>query len=116
MKINIENNITAELLLQGVKFHRETNKDIEACNRIKELEGLLVNIIGYLGYLRYETTTEFKNASGKDIREKIDNLIKSVENEIYEIKEEAEFEARDIAAMELQGDIDEYTISVQEDE
>ena len=37
MKINIENNITAELLLQGVKFHRETNKDIEACNRIKRI-------------------------------------------------------------------------------
>ena len=30
--------------------------------------------------------------------------------------EEAEFEARDIASMELSGDIDEYTISVQEDE
>ena len=44
--------------------------------------------MGYLGYLRYETTTEFNNASGKNIREKIDNLIKSVEDEIYEIKEE----------------------------
>lgn len=88
MKINIENDITAELLLQGIKFHRETYKDEEACNRIKELEGLLINIIGYLGYLRYETTTEFNNASGKDVREKIDSLIKSVEDEIYEIKEE----------------------------
>lgn len=75
-------------MLQGIKFHRETNKDKEACNRIKELEVLLINIIGYLGYLRYETTTEFNNFSGKDIREKIDNLIVSVENEIYEIKEE----------------------------
>lgn len=88
MKINIENDITAELLLQGIKFHRETYKDGEACNRIKELEVLLINIMGYLGYLRYETTTEFNNASGKDIREKIDSLIKSVEDEIYEIKEE----------------------------
>ncbi|WP_180530052.1 hypothetical protein [Staphylococcus haemolyticus] len=88
MKINIENNITAELLLQGIKFHRETYKDGEACNKIKELEGLLINIMGYLGYLRYETTTEFNNLSGKDIRERIDNLIVSVENEIYEIKEE----------------------------
>lgn len=88
MKINIENDITAELLLQGIKFHRETNKDKEACNRIKELEVLLINIMGYLGYLRYETTTEFNNLSGKDIRERIDNLIKSVEDEIYEIKEE----------------------------
>lgn len=88
MKINIENNITAELLLQGIKFHRETHKDTEACNRIKELKVLLINIIGYLGYLRYETTTEFENLSGKDIREKIDNLIKEVENEIYEIKED----------------------------
>lgn len=88
MKINIENDVTAELLLQGIKFHRETYKDGEACNKIKELEGLLINIMGYLGYLRYETTTEFNNLSGKDIREKIDNLIKSVEDEIYEIKEE----------------------------
>ena len=88
MKINIENDITAELLLQGVKFYRETNKDKEACNRIKELEVLLINIMGYLGYLRYETTTEFNNLSGKDIRKKIDDLIVSVENEIYEIKEE----------------------------
>ncbi|WP_186802308.1 hypothetical protein [Staphylococcus pasteuri] len=30
--------------------------------------------------------------------------------------EEAEFEARDIATMELPGNIDEYTISVQEEE
>ena len=48
---------------------------------------LLVNIIGYLGYLRYETTTEFNNLSGKDIRESIDNLIKSIKEEIYEIEE-----------------------------
>lgn len=88
MRIDIENNITAELLLQGIKFHRETYKDKEACNKIKELEVLLINIIGYLGYLRYETTTELENLSGKDIREKIDNLIKEVENEIYEIKED----------------------------
>lgn len=88
MKINIENDVTAELLLQGIKFHRETYKDKKACERIKELEVLLINIMGYLGYLRYETTTEFNNLSGKDIREKIDNLIVSVENEIHEIKEE----------------------------
>ena len=87
MKINIENDITAELLLQGIKFHKETNKDKEACEKIKETEVLLVNIIGYLGYLRYETTTEFNNLSGKDIRESIDNLIKSIKEEIYEIEE-----------------------------
>lgn len=87
MKINIENDITAELLLQGIKFHRETNKDKEACEKIKETEVLLVNIIGYLGYLRYETTTEFSNLSGKDIRESIDNLIKRIKEEIHEIEE-----------------------------
>ena len=70
MKINIENNITAELLLQGIKFHRETNKDKEACNKIKELEVLLINIIGYLGYLRYETTTEFKMRAVKILERK----------------------------------------------
>lgn len=88
MKINIENDITAEILTKGIEFHRETHKDSEACNKIKELEELLINVIGYLGYLRYQTTTEFNNLSGKDIREKIDSLIKSVEDEIYEIKEE----------------------------
>lgn len=87
MKINIENDITAELLLQGIKFHRETNKDKEACDKIKELEELLINTIGYLGYLRHETTTEFNNLSGKDIRESIDSLIKSIKEEIYEIEE-----------------------------
>ena len=87
MKINIENDITAELLLQDIKFHRETNKDKEACEKIKETEVLLVNIIGYLGYLRYETTTEFNNLSGKDIRENIDSLIKSIKEEIHEIEE-----------------------------
>ncbi|WP_425385566.1 hypothetical protein [Staphylococcus pettenkoferi] len=87
MKINIENDITEEVLLQGVKFHRETNKDGKACDRIKELEVLLVNTLGYLGYLRNETMTEPKNASGKDIRESIDNLIKEIKEEIYEIEE-----------------------------
>lgn len=86
MKINIENDITAELLLQGIKFHRETRKDGEACDRIKETEILLVNIIGYLGYLRNETMEEPKNLSGKDIRESIDNLIERIKEEIYEIE------------------------------
>lgn len=86
MKINIENDITAELLLQGIKFHRETRKDGEACDRIKETEILLVNIIGYLGYLRNETMAEPKNLSGKDIRESIDNLIERIKEEIYEIE------------------------------
>lgn len=36
MKIKIENDITAEVLLQGIKFHRETNKDGEACDRLLE--------------------------------------------------------------------------------
>lgn len=87
MKINIENDITAELLLQGIKFHRETNKDKKACEKIKETEVLLVNIIGYLGYLKNETMTEPINASGKDIRESINNLIKKIKEEIYEIEE-----------------------------
>lgn len=86
MKINIENDITAELLLQGIKFHRETRKDGEACDRIKETEILLVNIIGYLGYLRNETMAEPKNLSGKDIRESIDNLIERIKEEIYKIE------------------------------
>lgn len=86
MKIKIENDITAEVLLQGIKFHRETNKDREACDRIKETEILLVNIIGYLGYLRNETMAEPKNLSGKDIRESIDNLIERIKEEIYEIE------------------------------
>lgn len=86
MKINIENDITAELLLQGIKFHRETRKDGKACDRIKETEILLVNIIGYLGYLRNETMAEPKNLSGKDIRESIDNLIERIKEEIYEIE------------------------------
>lgn len=30
MKINIENDITAELLLQGIKFHKETRKRRES--------------------------------------------------------------------------------------
>lgn len=86
MKIKIENDITAEVLLQGIKFNRETNKDGEACDRIKETEILLVNIIGYLGYLRNETMSEPKNLSGKDIRESIDNLIERIKEEIYEIE------------------------------
>ncbi|EJE35741.1 hypothetical protein WL473_05710 [Staphylococcus epidermidis] len=86
MKINIENDITAELLLQGIKFHRETRKDSKACDRIKETEILLLNIIGYLGYLRNETMAEPKNLSGKDIRESIDNLIERIKEEIYEIE------------------------------
>ncbi|MCG2321554.1 hypothetical protein K4T56_06405 [Staphylococcus epidermidis] len=88
MKINIENDITAEVLLQGVKFHRETNKDGEACDRIKELEVLLVNTLGYLGYLRNETMTEPKNASGKDIRESIDDFIDNIKETIEDFKEE----------------------------
>ncbi|HFV7717711.1 TPA: hypothetical protein ACH968_001614 [Staphylococcus aureus] len=87
MKINIEKDITAEVLLQEIKFHRETNKDGKACERIKEIEILLVNIIGYLGYLRYDTTTEPKNASGKEIRGSIDNLIERIKEEIYENEE-----------------------------
>lgn len=86
MKINIENDITAELLLQGIKFHRETRKDGKACDRIKETEILLVNIIGYLGYIRNETMADPKNLSGKDIRESIDNLIERIKEEIYEIE------------------------------
>lgn len=86
MKINIENDITAELLLQGIKFHRETRKYGKACDRIKETEILLLNIIGYLGYLRNETMAEPKNLSGKDIRESIDNLIERIKEEIYEIE------------------------------
>ncbi|AXF38418.1 hypothetical protein Quidividi_188 [Staphylococcus phage Quidividi] len=86
MKIKIENDITAEVLLQGIKFHRETNKDREVCDRLKELEVLLVNTLGYLGYLRNETMTEPKNLSGKDIRESIDNLMESIKEEIYEIE------------------------------
>lgn len=87
MKINIENDITAEVLLQGIKFHKETNKDKKACERIKETEILLVNIIGYLGYLRNETMKEPINASGKDIRESINNLIERIKEEMYEIEE-----------------------------
>lgn len=87
MKINIENDITAELLLQGIKFHRETRKDGKACERIKETEILLVNIIGYLGYLRNETMAEPRNLSGKEIRGNIDNLIERIKEEIYEIEE-----------------------------
>lgn len=87
MKIKIENDITAEVLLQGIKFHREINKDREVCDRLKELEVLLVNTLGYLGYLRNETMTEPKNLSGKDIRESIDNLMESIKEEIYEIEE-----------------------------
>lgn len=37
MKINIENDITAELLLQGIKFHRETNKDKEVVQQNKRI-------------------------------------------------------------------------------
>lgn len=87
MKINIENDITAEILLQGINFHRESNKDRKACDSIKELEVLLVNTLGYLGYLRNDTMTEPKNASGKDIRANIDSLIGRIKDEIYEIEE-----------------------------
>lgn len=87
MKINIENDITAEVLLQEIKFHKETNKDKRSCERIKEIEILLVNIIGYLGYLRNETMTDPRNLSGKEIRGNIDNLIERIKEEIYEIEE-----------------------------
>lgn len=87
MRINIEKDITGEVLTKDIQFHRETNRDAKSCDNIRELSELLTDIICRIGFVRNDTMEEPNNSSGKDIREQIDSLIKEVETQIYEIKE-----------------------------
>ncbi|NKP42662.1 hypothetical protein GKR13_13390 [Staphylococcus aureus] len=87
MRINIEQELTGELLTKDIQFHRETNRDTKSCDNIKALSDLLADTICRIGFVRSETMDEPNNSSGKDIRENIDDLIKQVEIQINEIKD-----------------------------
>lgn len=87
MEIKLDLDIESHNLTKGIRFNRETNADGRACERISELDDLLDGIYWELGYVRNETLHEPNNASGKDIREQIDNLLNETKRRISQIEE-----------------------------
>ncbi|HDF7720341.1 TPA: hypothetical protein PET91_002792 [Staphylococcus aureus] len=45
MRINIEQELTGELLTKDIQFHRERNRDTKSCDNIKALSDLLTDTI-----------------------------------------------------------------------
>ena len=88
MEIKLDVNMTKDILTKGIRFHRETNLDNEACKKIKELTDLFVSVIYELNIVKAHTLHEPNNLSGKEIREQIDKFLKSVEIETKGFEEE----------------------------
>ncbi|MCI2931360.1 hypothetical protein [Staphylococcus hominis] len=88
MEIKLDVNMTKDILTKGIRFHRETNLDSEACKKIKELTELFASVILELNIVKSHTLDEPYNLSGKEIREHIDEFLKSVEIETKGFEEE----------------------------
>ncbi|MCG2138283.1 hypothetical protein [Staphylococcus epidermidis] len=88
MKIKLDLNITKDVLMDGIDFLRETNRDAESCEKIKELSELFTDVIWKLNMLKFQTLQEPNNLSGTEIRNQIDELFRKVEIEIQDLEVE----------------------------
>lgn len=88
MKLNLKVEINDEDLLEGVRFHRETNKDAKAASKIDSLNELFGMVLVRLVNLRHETMEEPNNCSGKDIRKSIDEFMDSIKETLEDFEEE----------------------------
>lgn len=88
MKLNLKVEINDEDLLEGVRFHRETNKDAKAASKIDSLNELFGMVLVRLANLRHETMEDPENCSGKDIRKSIEDFMDNIKEAIEDFEEE----------------------------
>lgn len=88
MKTNLEVDITTDVLMNGIAFHKETYLDTDACKKIDDLTHLVREVLFELNKVKAHTLQEPNNSSGTDIREKIDKLMEVVQIESQDFEED----------------------------
>ena len=88
MKTNLEVDITTDVLMNGIAFHKETYLDTDACKKIDDLTHLFREVLFELNKVKAHTLQEPNNSSGTDIREKIDKLMEVVQIESQDFEED----------------------------
>ncbi|MBM6132790.1 hypothetical protein ACP2X7_07160 [Staphylococcus epidermidis] len=88
MEVKLDLDITKDVLMDGIDFLKEANRDAESCEKIKELSELFTDVICSLNRLKFQTLQEPNNLSGTNIRNQIDELFRKVEIEIQYLEVE----------------------------
>ena len=81
MELKITQNIKPEDLMQGISWHGETVHDIEAVEKLKELNGFVSDLVAKVFLLRLQmeqVATEQNNASAKMIADEAEKLLVNV--------------------------------------
>lgn len=81
MELKITQNIKPEDLMQGILWHGETVHDIEAVEKLKELNEFVSDLVAKVFFLRLQmeqVATEQNNASAKMIADEAEKLLVNV--------------------------------------
>lgn len=81
MELKITQNIKPEDLMQGISWHGETVHDIEAVEKLKELNGFVSDLVAKVFFLRLQmeqVATNQNNASAKMIAGEAEKLLVNV--------------------------------------
>lgn len=81
MELKITQNIKPEDLMQGISWHGETVHDIEAVEKLKELNGFVSDLVAKVFFLRLQmeqVATNQNNASAKMIADEAEKLLVNV--------------------------------------
>lgn len=88
MRLNLKLEINDDDLLEGVRFHREANKDAKAASKIDSLNEIFGMVLVRLVNLQHETMQDPDNCSGKDIRKSINEFMDNIKETIEDFEEE----------------------------
>ena len=81
MELKITQNIKPEDLMQGISWHGETTHDIEAVEKLKELNEFVSDLVAKVFFLRLQmeqVATNQNNASAKMIADEAEKLLVNV--------------------------------------